>query len=267
MTSSVYSAVNSFPVSVRMPDSYPIPWNILPGLAVAAFGRRQRSFRKDSQSATSLLKPPLVIRGLENVPATGPYLLTTNHYGRPGFGAWWLIMALSAALPVEVHWIMTGAWIFPGKIYEAPMRSFSSWLFPRLAGVYGFTNMTPIAPYSTDVAGRAQGVRRTLDYARSTPNPVIGLAPEGKNHPGGVLGAPPPGLGRFVAKLAPLCQVILPAGVFEAGDNLCVQFGEPYRLETPSGLSAEQIEAQVSSTVMHAIARQLPPALRGKFNH
>jgi 1-acyl-sn-glycerol-3-phosphate acyltransferase len=203
---------------------------------------------------------------MENIPASGPYLLTTNHFSRPGFGgAWWLTFALSAALPVEVYWVMTGAWIFPGKFYEAPMRILSTWLFRRIASVYGFTNMPPIEPYSSDVQGRARSVRRVLEYARSSPNPVVGLAPEGQDMPGGVLGMPPPGLGRFVALLAPLCQVILPAGIYEDGERLCVRFGTPYRLEIPAGLTNDQLDAHASLVVMRAIAKLLPERWRGTY--
>lgn len=248
-----------------MPSSYPIPWKILPGLAGAVLTGRRRSFRADSLTAISLLHPPMEIRGQQNIPASGPYLLTTNHFSAPGFNAWWFTFALSAALPLELHWIMTGAWISPGKFYEAPIRIFSTWLFPRIAQAYGFTTMTPIPPYSTDMQGRARAVRRVLEYAHRTPAPVIGLAPEGMDFPGGVLGAPPPGLGRFVARLAPPCQVILPAGVFKEEGHLCTQFGEPYRLEIPARCSPDETDAYVSNVVMHAIARQLPPSLQGEF--
>jgi 1-acyl-sn-glycerol-3-phosphate acyltransferase len=239
---------------------------MLPGLTAAVLIRKQRSFRGDALTAVGMLEHPLEIQGLENVPASGPYLLTINHYNRPGFGgSWWLTFALSAALPVEVYWVMTGAWIFPGKFYEAPMRILSTWLFRRIAAVYGFTNMTPIEPYSSDVQGRARAVRRVLEYARSSPNAVIGLAPEGQDMPVGVLGMPPPGLGRFVALLAPLCQVILPAGVYEDGERLCVRFGEPYRLEISTGLTNDQLDAVASQVVMRAIAKLLPERLRGTY--
>ena len=90
------------------------------------------------------------------------------------------------------------------------------------------TNMTPIAPYSNEVEERARSVRRVLEYAHRTPQPVIGLAPEGRNHPDAVLGpAATPASGRFIARLAPACQVILPAGIFEEDGRLCVHFGAP----------------------------------------
>ncbi len=217
------------------------------------------------RTAVSLLQPPLAVRGTQHIPASGPFLLTINHYGRPGFMAWWLTFALSANLPVEVHWIMTGAWIFPGKWYEVLVGKLTTWLFRQIAGVYGFTNMTPIAPYSDEVEGRARAVRHALEYARRTSQPVIGLAPEGRNHPGALLGPLPLGVGRFVARLAPLCQIILPAGIFEAGDHLCVQFGAPYRLETPAGLSGDTLDVHVGQAMMRAIAAQLPNHLQGEY--
>jgi 1-acyl-sn-glycerol-3-phosphate acyltransferase len=248
-----------------MPQKYPNPWILVPGLAAAMLTRRQRSFRQAALSAVRLLQPPLEVRGQEAIPTAGPFLLTINHYGRPGFMAWWLTFALSASLPVDVHWIMTGAWIFPGKWYEALVDKLTTWLFRQIAQVYGFTNMAPVVPYTNEVEGRARSVRRVLEYARRAPAPVIGLAPEGRDHPGAVLGQPPPGLGRFVARLAPLCQVILPAGIFEIDDNLCLQFGPPYRLEVPGSLSGEALDLHVSKVVMCAIAHQLPIPLRGEF--
>jgi 1-acyl-sn-glycerol-3-phosphate acyltransferase len=248
-----------------MPLVYPTPWKLVPGLAAAMLFHRRRSFRQDARAAIRLLHPPLEVRGTQHIPASGPFLLTINHYGRPGFMAWWLVFALGANLPVEVHWIMTGAWIFPGKWYEALVGKLTTWLFRQIAHVYGFTNMTPIAPYSNEVEGRARAVRRTLEYARRTPQPVLGLAPEGRNHPDAVLGPLPPGVGRFVARLAPACQGILPAGIFETDDHLCVQFAAPYCLDVPAGLSGDALDAHVGQVVMRAIAAQLPDHLRGEY--
>jgi 1-acyl-sn-glycerol-3-phosphate acyltransferase len=248
-----------------MPPAYPTPWKLLPGLAAAMLFRRRRSFRNDARTAISLLQPPLELRGTEHIPASGPFLLTINHYGRPGFMAWWLTFSTSATLPVEVHWVMTGAWIFPGKWYEVLVDRLTTWLFRQIARVYGFTNMAPIPPYTNEVEGRARAVHRVLQIARRTPQPVIGLAPEGQNHPGAVLGPLPSGAGRFIAKLAPLCQVILPAGIFELDDRLCLQFGLPYQLVLPSALVGDALDAHVGQIIMKAIAVLLPQHLRGEY--
>ena len=245
--------------------SYPIPWKQVPAVAVSVFTGCPRSFHRDASLAISTLQTTPEFRGLENIPHSGPYLITTNHYTAPGFGAWWITLAISSMTPNEVHWIMTGAWLFPGKFYETPVRILTTWLFQRIALIYGFTNMPPIPPYSNDTEGRARAVRGILSFARHTPNPVIGIAPEGTDHPNGVLGMPPAGLGRFIARLAPYCQAILPVGVFEEASRLCVQFGATYPLEIPNGLSPEQVDTHVSQAVMLVIASQLPAHLRGTF--
>jgi hypothetical protein len=234
-------------------------------MAVSVFTGRRRSFHRDACVAVRRLQPPPEFRGLEVIPPGGPYLVTTNHYNAPGFGSWWITLTINSVLPDDVRWIMTGAWTFPGKIYDTPMRLLTTWLFQRIALVYGFTNMPPVPPYSNDTEGRARAIRSLLTYARRTPNPVIGLAPEGADHPNGVLGPPPAGLGRFITLLAPTCEVILPVGIFEEGGHLCAQFGAPYRLEVPARLSPEQVDQRVSQVVMGAIARQLPAALRGSY--
>jgi hypothetical protein len=234
-------------------------------MAVSVFTGHRRSFHRDACVAVSRLRPAPEFRGLEVIPPGGPYLVTTNHYNAPGFGSWWITLTINSVLPDDVRWIMTGAWIFPGKFYETPIRILTTWLFQRIALVYGFTNMPPIPPYSNDTEGRARAIRSLLAYARRTPNPVIGLAPEGTDQPNGVLGPPPAGLGRFIALLAPACEVILPVGIFEEGGHLCVQFGTPYRLVVPAGLSPEQVDQRVCQVVMGAIARQLPAALRGAY--
>lgn len=248
-----------------MPDRLPAPWRLVPDLAWAMLARRTRSFRKDARRAVKLLQPPLEVRGQEHIPASGPFLLTINHYGRRGFQAWWLTMPPSAALPVEVHWVITGAWVFLDRWYTNLVQNITRWLFRQVAGVYGFTNMTPIAPFSNEVEGRARSVRQVLEYARRAPQPVIGLAPEGRNHPNAVLGPLPPGGGRFIARLAVPCQQILPAGIFEVDGRLCVQFGAPYKLEVPEGLSGDALDQHVGMVVMRAIACQMPDHLRGEY--
>jgi hypothetical protein len=120
-------------------------------------------------------------------------------------------------------------------------------------------------PDPGEAQARARAVRRALDYARLTPNPVIGLAPEGRDNLGGALCPPPPGLGRFAARLLSHCQRVAPVGFYEEGGCLCLQFGELYALELPCGLDREQIDRRASQVMMAAIARELPTRLRGDY--
>jgi len=182
--------------------------------------------------------------------------------------AWWLVLAASACVPAEIHWIMTSAWTFPDELRLRLVTPVTRFLFRRMAQVYGFTSMPPMPPAPQDVEERARAVRRVLAYARRVECPVIGLAPEGRDAPHeqpGVLIEPPPGMGRFVLQLARLGLPISPVGVYEEAGNLCIRFGELYELDISQGKNAEQRDGQASQAIMLRIATLLPPELRGNY--
>jgi hypothetical protein len=243
----------------------PFPPLLFLRIAWAALTGRRRSFRGDALEAMRSLKPSPVILGGEHIPMQGPCLVTANHYWHPDFRAWWLALIISASVPLEMHWIVTSGWRSPGLL--GPL---SRWAFPRGAAVWGFTSMPPIPPAPEEVEARARAVRHALEYARHAPAPVIGLVPEGHDLPGGVLGEPPSGVGRFIWLLSQYCTAIIPVGVcFEAGASqpapLEVRFGPAYSLRLPPGLSSDERDTLVSEQVMRAIAPLLPPELRGPY--
>jgi hypothetical protein len=123
-------------------------------------------------------------------------LLTLNHYSSPTCPAWWLTLAISAAVPFEIHWIVTANLRYLGRL--GPL---SRWALRRLAAVYGFTLMPAMPPDPAEAAARARAVRQALDYTQRSPAPVVGLAPEGRDFPGARLGAPASGVGRFLLLL------------------------------------------------------------------
>jgi 1-acyl-sn-glycerol-3-phosphate acyltransferase len=227
---------------------------------------RPRSFVQDAQVAVAGLCPPPEVRGAENIPACGPVLLVCNHYSRPGLGAWWLALAISAAVAAqrtpgadpEIHWLMTTAWTFP----ESPWRRrwltpLTKWAFRRVAQVYGFVPMPPMPPAPDEVEERAQAVRATLRLARrmAKTGGMIGLAPEGRDTPG-QLGDPPEGAGRFIAMLVEAGLPVLPVGVAETAGRLRVSFGPPFVPRIPP--SRHERDRAVARQVMDAIACQLP---------
>jgi 1-acyl-sn-glycerol-3-phosphate acyltransferase len=225
---------------------------------------RRRSFKRDSQACIGRLKPSLRVLGGGNIPQSGPCLITFNHYFRPGFGAWWLALALAATVPVDIHFIMTGELTFPGKWYAPLGMFFSHTLLERAARMYGFTPTPPMPPRPQDVERRAQAVRRVLSYVKSTSNPILGLAPEGMDMPGGVLHRPPAGAGRFMAHLAEQGLSFVPVGCYEENGEFRLHFGAAYRLEVRRGTAAER-EMESAFQVMTQIARLLPERLRGEF--
>jgi hypothetical protein len=244
---------------------YSYPSRFAPSLIANVIFGGQRSFRGDGLACIERLKPSLHVLGEENIPQAGPRLITFNHYYRPGFKAWWMALALSATVPVDIHYGMTGELTFPGKWYASLGMAGSRWLLKRFSRIYGFTSMPPMPPRPNDVEMRAKSVREVLTYARSHPQAILGLAPEGGDQPGGVLSLPPTGVGRFILLLAGQGFPILPVGCFEEDGVFCLRFGTSYRLQIARGLGPDEKDHQAARVVMSAIAAQLPPRLHGKF--
>ncbi len=235
-------------------------------IALSVFAGKKRSIHSDAMGFANRLAPPMSIIGQEHIPANGPCLLTVNHYIHPGFKSWWVALAVSAAVPTDIHWVMTAAWVFPGN----PLKGYTiapvtRWIFHRLARIYGFTSMPPMPPDPREVAGRARSVREVLSLAREMPSAAIGLAPEGSDSGTGILQAPPHGAGRFMLHLAHLGFPVVPVGLYESCEHLCLRFGPHYQLSVPAGLSPEERDMQASRAVMQAIARLVPEDLQGEY--
>ena len=162
---------------------------------------------------------------------------------------------------------MTAAWTFPDNKFLQNFTPLTYWLFSRVARVYGFTTTPPMPPDPSQVEARASSVRRVLKYARVEEASVIAIAPEGQDHPGGVLGVPSSGVGRFIAQLAKYCQRITPIGVYEDDKSLCINFGHSFELDISPKLPADEFDVHISQQVMIAIACQLPESLRGKYKN
>ncbi|MBA4380759.1 MAG: hypothetical protein C0393_08830 [Anaerolinea sp.] len=243
--------------------TYP-PLGVL-GLSFNVFFGGHRSFQADGKRCVERLNPPLRVYGGENIPQSGPCLITFNHYYRPGFHAWWLALGIASVVPVEMHWIMTGELTFPGRWYAPLGRPISRWLLKRASQVYGFTTMPPMPPRPRDVEARARAVREVLSHIKEHPHAILGLAPEGGDNPGGGLSWPASGAGRFGLLLASRGLRFVPLGAFEAEGEFCLSFGPAYGLSVPPGLSSEEKDRQAAKIIMQNIARQLPAHLRGEF--
>jgi 1-acyl-sn-glycerol-3-phosphate acyltransferase len=244
---------------------YSYPPRLAPGLIANVLFGGLRSFRRDGQACVAQINPPLQVLGKENLPRAGPYLVTFNHYYRPGFNAWWMALALAATLPVDIHFVMTGELTYPGKWYAPLGQAGSRWLLRRFSEIYGFTSMPPMPPRPQDIKARTRSVRRTLAFARAHPHAVLGLAPEGGDQPGGLLNWPPAGAGRFILLLAEKGFPILPVGCYEDAGVFFLCFGAPYRLQLPHSHTPVEKDRHTAQTVMSAIAAQLPLRFRGEF--
>ncbi len=250
---------------MTVPERYPFPWKAAWCVLRDAILLRPRDLRVDARQILKLLPTPPKVFAPEHIPAQGPCLLVFNHYTRPGFRPWWLGLGVSAHVPLDIHWLMVTAWTFPYEPLLRPLTPFTYWLFPRIAQIYGFTPMPPMPPSPRQVAMRATAVRRALTYVRHHPTPVVAMSPEGRDHPEGILGVPPPGVGRFMERLARRCQKIIPIGIYEDDEALCLNFGVPITLNAPADDAPDARDQHTAQQVMRAIAQQVPPHLRDKY--
>jgi len=250
---------------------FPSPLRLVLRIVGAVLLHRRLDFRKEAQGVIKQLNPPLQIIGAENIPETGPCVVTMNHYSRPGFQAWWMALAISAIVPAQIHWIMAAAWTTPKRWKAWWWVPFTSWVFQKVADTFGFSTMPPMPPNPQQVAWRAKSVRQVLRYVRDElshaegPAPLIGLAPEGGDMPGGVVSMPPSGTGRFIEQLARMGLQIAPVAVFIDEGGMAVNFGPPYWLDLPTGLTRDENDECVRRQVMSAIARLAPEEIQGDF--
>lgn len=226
---------------------------------------RRRDFHQDAKACIETLNPPLRVLGTENIPQHGPCVLTVNHYHRPAFGAQWIALAIAALVPVNMHWVITGEFMSWGNRYGLPGAVASRILLKRIAWIYGFTTMPPMPPRPKDIEARAASVRAVLEYVRHAQCPVLGLAPEGHDPPGGVLTRPATGLGRFGMLLAKAGLTFVPVGAYEADGVFCVHFGPRYELGVDSILSPDERDQRGIQIIMRNIACLLPLPMRGEF--
>lgn len=249
---------------------YRLPRRLVVALAQAALAGEQRSFAEDAAAACVGIDPPAAWTGTEHIPPAGACLVVCNHYTRPGLGAWWIALSISAAIaahrepgaPASVHWVMTAAWRYPkGDWRREVITPATRWAFARAARVYEFVLMPPMPPDPDEVADRAAAVLQTLRLARRLVDEggLLGLAPEGRDtHER--LGTPPPGVGTFIGQLVMVGMPVLPVGVSEVAGRLRVSFGPSFRPEVPSGRGRNRraVDGIVIERVMAAIAQQIP---------
>jgi hypothetical protein len=248
-----------------------MPLLYLLAMLVSVLTGRRRSFSADARWLLGRLPIPPRIAGEEHIPAQGPFVVVANHYQRPGLWVAWGVCLTSMAVAPrrmespEVRWAMAGEWRarLAGPLpWPAP---FLRWLFRRIAATYGHI-VVPAADFMS--AGRAQAARAMLRALRPpagwvAPAP-LGLLPEGRNSPDRSLQRPDRSIGRLLLHLCQGDIPVLPAAIREADGALTVTFGPPVSLEPFRAAGDEAADAALDE-VMLAVARLLPPTMRGPY--
>lgn len=249
-----------------MSSKYVLPKKFVYKVIAAIVLKSRRSFRKDAQLALSGDHPQLNIIGKENIPQAGPCLILMNHYSRSGYIPIWSAFSISAILPMESHWLMTSAWTSPNKFWDIFKRRLTRILFTSICRVYGFIPMPPMPPDPRETFDRAMAVRSLMALACQNLPIAIGMAPEGQDFPGAVLGWPPAGTGRLLEQLFKNINNVIPVGVYAENDLQVVHFGKPISIKIKEYSSDEEKDSELSNQVMRAIACLLPERLRGEFS-
>jgi hypothetical protein len=225
----------------------------------------RRDLRQDARACIEHMTADLNVLGKENIPQQGAFVLTINHFHRPGLGAQWIALAVTALVPLQMRWVVTGELMCQGKWYRAIGSRASRIFLRRLAYIYGLLTMPPMPPRARDVEARAASVRAILAYVKHASDPVLGIAPEGHNPPNGVLTRPAGGFGRFGLLLATTGTRFIPVAGYEANGIFHLHFGKPYALSVPGDLSPQEKDEQAAEIMMRNIAHLLPLHLHGEF--
>jgi hypothetical protein len=244
---------------------YSLPAPLLMRILLDMMLGRHRSFGCDAQLLAEGVDPPPVIEGEWPTMNAEKWVLAANHFSRPGFSALWIAVALAAACPVDLHWMMTSAWVYPDFWRRNSFTPLSTAILRRLASCYGFTSMPPMPPRSSDTMARAQAVNAVLRRVREPSFHALAWTPEGRDSADGKLIHPPPGAGRFLRLLATANLHLLPIGIFEDRGALHLKLGRacsPFRLQQMASANDDLPWAEV---VMRAIAACLPPEMRGAY--
>jgi hypothetical protein len=247
----------------KMP-AYKLNLTYLVSVCLGALLGKKRSFHHDGALIVSHMGVPVFIRGDAFIPHSGPGVVVFNHYSREGFSILFAAVAIAAAVPVDMHWIMTGAWTFPGRSLSKQFRKISEKVFRAIARTYGFTLTPPLPPNPADQPARTAAIREVFTHIKADPNTLISFAPEGRDFPGGVLGMPPGGSGKFLLELSRRLGLVYPVGIFEEGGGLHLHFGAPFDL--CSIIRESRLDPDSASrVVMERIACLLPGYLAGEF--
>ena len=209
----------------------------------------------------------------ENIPAASPFVLTINHYDRPGLGAWWSAAILATAIatrrtrePREIRLAMAREWWYPGGFGKFVKQPLTRWFFGQIGKTYG-TILLPPALDSGQFRGEGTlAIRNALTLTRGKNPALVGIAPEGHTGAEFALRHPPPGAGLFLLLLTHDKIPILPAGIFEDDNHaLTVKFGAPFNLRVPHALPRHDCDAAAARQVMVAIGNLLPERMWGAY--
>ena len=248
----------------RSSPNYEFPRLPLAGFGLDLLLGRPRSFLKDSRRVMAANPYHRQVRGLENVPSEGPFVLVTNHYARRGLRTYHCAMFITTViaerrpLAPAIRWVITSEW-YGYRLGPIPIPVWLiRWTFRQVGKVYGLVIMPRQA---SRAVGRAAVLRRIARIAQREP---VVLMPEAGGS--GILREPLEGSGLFLQALSERGLPLVPTGVWEEDDTLMVSFGEPFALSVAKEGSRQEQDRRAREQVMVGVGRLLPPAYWGYYS-
>lgn len=256
---------------------YVYPLHLLVQPAVRVLFGLPSSISQDAARLLTGANPAPHVLDEEHIPSVSPFVLTINHYDRPGLGAWWAISPIICAIaarravePRDIHMAMAREWWYPSGFDHLVKQPLTHWFFGQISKTYGTIRLPPIVGEKGLLAAGAISIRRAVSLTRGEHPKLVGIAPEGQTGDHLSLCKPPPGAGLFLLMLTHDKIPILPAGIFEDEDDggiLTIRFGAPYLLNVPPNISREERDIKSAQQVMLQIGRLLPERMWGIYRN
>ena len=247
---------------------YGPPYRITPTLrvrgAVAVALARPRSLARDALEVLRHMPAPPLVRGSDRIPEDGGFVVVGNHYERPGLWMAWPALLISHVVRErtgsDVHWIAIQEWEgFALRGVPIP-RAVTRAVFERAFRTYAIIAMPPS---DAPAAARAGSMRSAAHHVKR--GSILGLMPEGTVGPTPELLPARVGAGSFLLFLAGSGARLLPVGIFEDDGRLVTQFGEPFQLSVPPGVTKDARDTWARNQVMLEIRNLVPEALWGAY--
>ncbi|MBI4788146.1 MAG: hypothetical protein HY782_14035 [Chloroflexi bacterium] len=251
--------------------SYPVLHLIVPFVRVL-LGMRS-SLSHDAALLLRNVRPGPRVLNATNIPPTTPFVMVMNHYDRPGLGAWWGVSVIVSAVaaqrtqePRELRMAMAREWWYPSGIGRVLKQPLTHWFFGQLAKSYGLIPLPPVIEKAEFRGQGALAIRHAVALMRGAHPQLVGLSPEGRTGENLTLCEPPAGTGLFLLMLTRDAAPCLPVGIYEDADMaLTVNFGAPFQLAVPRGLTREQQDRSAVRQVMTEVGRLLPKRMWGAY--
>jgi 1-acyl-sn-glycerol-3-phosphate acyltransferase len=190
----------------------------------------------------------VTLHGGEHIPASGAYIIVSNHIGR-----------LDAPL---VYYLLGRQDVIMLVAEKYRQSAFYRWFFKQLDGIW-------VDRFNADLGA----LRATLSRLRQ--GQVLAMAPEGTRSKTGKLNYAHPGASYLAVKAG---VPLVPVGVVGTQDSLVAErlkhlqrldiqlyVGEPFRLPPLNGGDRDEALQAYTDEIMCRIAALLPPAVRGVY--